>query len=134
MLVINNGFFIEYFFFLILETESNQEDTLLYVNQGYLQFNIFNLISKDRKISKIVLLDSELNIRYDKDGNPNFKIFKQSDQQEEKIKLNQVYLNNCFISYFHESKLTNKKKLSVVWLKITKNVFLFYIYINLIIH
>ena len=89
---------------LILETESNQEDTLLYVNQGYLQFNIFNLISKDRKISKIVLLDSELNIRYDKDGNPNFKIFKQSDQQEEKIKLNQVYLNNCFISYFHESK------------------------------
>ena len=31
---------------LILETESNQEDTLLYVNQGYLQFNIFNLIYK----------------------------------------------------------------------------------------
>ena len=61
---------------LILEKEPSQKDTLLYVNQGYLQFNIFNVISKRREISKIVLLDSKLNIKYDMQGNPNFKIFK----------------------------------------------------------
>ena len=89
---------------LILATEANQNDTLLHVNQGYLQFNIFNLISKKRKLSKIVLKDSELNIKYDKEGNPNFKIFKQSDQQDEKIQYNQIYFSNCFISYLHKQK------------------------------
>ena len=94
---------------LILATEANQNDTLLYVNQGYLQFNIFNLISKNRKLSKIVLLDSELNIKYDKEGNPNFKIFKQSDQQEEKIQLHQIYFSNCLISYVHQQKKVDIK-------------------------
>lgn len=94
---------------LILATEANQNDTLLYVNQGYLQFNIFNLISKNRKLSKIVLLESELNIKYDKKGNPNFKIFKQSDQQEEKIQLHQIYFSNCLISYVHQQKKVDIK-------------------------
>ena len=71
---------------LILEKQPNQKDTLLYVNQGYLQFNIFNLISRNREISKIVLLDSRLNIKYDMHGNPNFKIFKQEEQKEEKAR------------------------------------------------
>jgi hypothetical protein len=35
---------------LILATEANQNDTLLHVNQGYLQFNIFNIISKNRNL------------------------------------------------------------------------------------
>lgn len=92
---------------LILENEPNQEDTLLYVNQGHLQFNIFNLISKNSKISKIVLLDSELNIKHDKEGKLNFKIFKQEDQKEKKIKLHQIYFSNCLISYVNEAKKTD---------------------------
>ena len=62
---------------LIMEKEPNINDTLLYAQQGYLQFNIFNLFSENQEISKVVLLNSKLNIKYDLDGNPNFKIFKE---------------------------------------------------------
>tara|TARA_E500000331_G_scaffold358568_1_gene426738 strand:- start:17793 stop:20276 length:2484 start_codon:yes stop_codon:yes gene_type:complete len=107
---------------LILATEANQNDTLLHVNQGYLQFNIFNLISKKRKLSKIVLIDSELNIKYDKEGNPNFKIFKQSDQQDEKIQFHQIYFSNCFISYLHQqNKIDIKGKTDKVLLQFNEN-------------
>ncbi|MEE2930927.1 MAG: AsmA-like C-terminal region-containing protein, partial [Bacteroidota bacterium] len=94
---------------LILEKEPSQKDTLLYVNQGYLQFNIFNLISKNREISKIVLLDSKLNIKYDMQGNPNFKIFKQAKDKEKKVKLNQIYFSKSAISYLHQAKSVDIK-------------------------
>ena len=94
---------------LILEKEPNQKDTLLYVNQGYLQFNIFNLISKNREISKIVLLDSKLNIKYDMQGDPNFKIFKQAKKKEKQVKLNQIYFSKSEISYLHQEKSVDIK-------------------------
>lgn len=89
---------------LILEKEPIQKDTLLYVNQGYLQFNIFNLINKNMEISKIVLLDSKLNIKYDMQGNPNFKIFKQAKKKKKKVKLNQIYFSKSAINYLHQAK------------------------------
>ena len=66
---------------LIMGKEPNIKDTLLYAKEGHLQFNIFNLLSEKQEISKIVLLKSKLNIKYDIDGNPNFKIFKESNRK-----------------------------------------------------
>ena len=79
---------------LIIGKEPNIKDTLLYAKEGHLQFNIFNLLSKKQEISKIVLLKSKLNIKYDIDGNPNFKIFKKAKDKEKKVKINQIYFYN----------------------------------------
>jgi hypothetical protein len=94
---------------LIMEKDSNIMDTLLYAKEGHLQFNIFNFLNAKQEISKVVLLKSNLNIRYDIDGNPNFKIFKEANDKEKKIKINQIYFFDNRISYVNQKKNTNIK-------------------------
>ena len=89
---------------LIMEKLPNINDSLLYAKQVYLQFNIFNLLSENQEISKVVLLNSKLNIKYDMNGNPNFKIFKPPKEKEKKVKINQIYFNDSKISYIHQLK------------------------------
>ena len=89
---------------LIMEKQPNINDSLLYAKQAYLQFNIFNLLSENQEISKVVLLNSKLNIKYDMNGNPNFKIFKPPKEKEKKVKINQIYFNDSKISYIHQLK------------------------------
>ena len=94
---------------LIMGKESNIKDTLLYAKESHLQFNIFNLLSEKQEISKVVLLKSKLNIKYDIDGNPNFKIFKEAKDKEKKVKINQIYFFESKISYIHQKKNTDIK-------------------------
>ena len=94
---------------LIMGKEPNIKDTLLYAKESHLQFNIFNLLSENQEISKIVLLKSKLNIKYDIDGNPNFKIFKEAKDKEKKVKINQIYFSDSKISYIHQKKNTDIK-------------------------
>ena len=94
---------------LIMGKESNIKDTLLYAKESHLQFNIFNLLSEKQEISKVVLLKSKLNIKYDIDGNPNFKIFKEAKDKEKKVKINQIYFFESKISYIHQKKNTEIK-------------------------
>ncbi len=94
---------------LIMGKEPNIKDTLLYAKESHLQFNIFNLLSEKQEISKIVLLKSKLNIKYDIDGNPNFKIFKEAKDKEKKVKINQIYFSDSKISYIHQKKNTDIK-------------------------
>ena len=69
---------------LIMGKETNINDTLLYAQHGYLQFNIFNLLSKNQHINKIVLVGSKLHIKYDIKGLSNYKIFKPQEENQEK--------------------------------------------------
>ena len=94
---------------LIMGKESNIKDTLLYAKESHLQFNIFNLLSEKQEINKVVLLKSKLNIKYDIDGNPNFKIFKEAKDKEKKVKINQIYFFESKISYIHQKKNTEIK-------------------------
>ena len=89
---------------LIMEKHSNNNDTLLYMNQGYLQFNIINLIDGKQELEKIVLLNAKLNIKYDNEGNPNFKIFKPKQEGEQSVIINQVYFSNSEITYLDQQK------------------------------
>ena len=94
---------------LIMGKELQIMDTLLYAKGGHLQFNIFNFLNEKQEISKVVLLKSKLNVKYDIDGNPNFKIFKEAKDKEKKIKVNQIYFSDSKISYIHQKKNTNIK-------------------------
>ncbi|MBC8266382.1 MAG: hypothetical protein H8E84_05390 [Flavobacteriales bacterium] len=94
---------------LIMEKEPNNKDTLLYANQSYLQFNILNLIDGKQEIMKVVLLNANLNIKYDFDGKPNFKIFKEVKDKKKKVKINQVYFSDSKITYSHQKKNINIK-------------------------
>ena len=82
---------------LIMEKEPNINDTLLYVNEGYLQFNIFDLLFERHNesyehldIKKTVLTKSVLNINYDTNGLPNYKIFKTQEDKQKKVKVEHV--------------------------------------------
>ena len=48
------------------------------------------MLSEKQEISKIVLLKSKLNIKYDIDGNPNFKIFKEDSANATTTKIEEL--------------------------------------------
>ena len=52
------------------------KDTLLSAKKLSLAFNIKDLFNKRYDIKKINLTDAKANIKFDKKGNPNFKIWK----------------------------------------------------------
>ena len=89
---------------LIMEKEPNIRDTILYTKEGYLQFNIFNLISEKQEISKVVLVGCKLNIKYDINSQPNYKIFKPQDDNQKKASIEKIYFSNSKINYQHLSK------------------------------
>ena len=89
---------------LIMEKEPNINDTVLYAQQAYLQFNIFNFFSENQHINKIVLVGSKLYIKYDLNGLANYKIFNPQEENQKKVRIEQIYFKESSLSYSHLKK------------------------------
>ncbi len=88
---------------LIMDIKPSK-DTLLYSNEGFLYFNLFNLILNKKYINKILLVGSKINIKYDQEGKSNFKIFKTEQDKEKKVIVDQIYFTDSHISFVHLQK------------------------------
>jgi hypothetical protein len=78
-------------------------DTLFKFKSLFLEFSIYDLLTKNFKISKVHALKGYLNIARDRSGNLNYLIWKTSsntDTSNFKIKLQNVKLTDVSISYF----------------------------------
>ncbi len=77
-------------------------DTLFNFKSLFLEFSIYDLLSKNYKISKIHAIGGNLNIARDKSGNFNYLIWKQAaktDTSHFEIKLQNIRLSDVLVSY-----------------------------------
>jgi AsmA-like C-terminal region len=77
-------------------------DTLFSFKTLYVEFNIYDLIKKNYKVSKIQALNGSINLAKDKLGNYNYLIWKNSaktDTNENTVKLQSVNLTNIKVTY-----------------------------------
>ena len=80
------------------------QDTLLYAKRLSLAFDIKNLLNKNYTINKIELEDSKINLKINKEGNPNYIIWKTSTNNNNKndsvkFELENIHLKNVFLKY-----------------------------------
>ncbi|MFI5217865.1 MAG: AsmA-like C-terminal region-containing protein [Bacteroidia bacterium] len=80
----------------------NTHDTLLNAKQLSLLFNLFDLISKNYVLQKIVLTDAQLNLKINKDGENNYHIWKtdSADSGDNfKMEIEKLRMENVHVNY-----------------------------------
>lgn len=64
---------------------SAEGDTLIHASGVFFQFDIWDVLTSDLVIDKISFEDTELNIKLLKNGNNNFKIWKNSESNDNQV-------------------------------------------------
>ena len=62
---------------LALESDSFNNDTLLFSEQAYVELSLYNIIRKKYNFQNIIITDAKINIKYNDLNFPNFLIFKK---------------------------------------------------------
>lgn len=78
------------------------KDTLLYAGDLFLEFNLFDVFSRNYSIRKVDVSDAVLRLKVDENGNDNFHFWKsKKDSSETQVNflLNEVTLQNVDFSY-----------------------------------
>lgn len=91
-----------------------------------LQFNLFNILSKNYKIKKLEVEDATINLLIAKDGKTNFDILKKdsvsTSGQSVSFKLNSVLLSNVKINYY-DPKIGNYIEVKIIDSKLKGDFF-----------
>lgn len=66
-----------------LDPKLNTSDTLLYAENMYLQFSVWDLMDGDYKVKKIESINGFLNLKVNEDGEGNFHFLKPSEDSTE---------------------------------------------------
>lgn len=85
---------------------STNKDTLLSAGSIYLEFNLWDLYSKNYKIKKVEINKGKLNIRVYQDGSDNYHFWKPSSdtaQSNFKFVLKKIAFNDVNIKYINAS-------------------------------
>lgn len=79
----------------------NDKKTLLSAQHMYIAFNLYDILLKRYTIRQIVIDSGICNIRFNKKGQANFHILKQSDTMQSSgiLQLNEVRLNRITVYY-----------------------------------
>jgi hypothetical protein len=78
------------------------KDTLLYASDLFLEFNLFDVFSRNYSIRKVAVSDAVLRLKVDENGHDNFHFWKsKKDSSETQVNflLNEVTLQNVDFSY-----------------------------------
>ena len=78
--------------------DKNGTDTLFYAEKIFFEFNLINLIRNSYKITHIEVYKADVNLRWNKDGENNYEIWKVIENSEEKqtdIDLESVKFTKC---------------------------------------
>jgi uncharacterized protein involved in outer membrane biogenesis len=86
------------------EDDDAEKSSLIRASEVSALFNLYDLITKNYSVDRIVLKDGFLNLVIHQDGQRNFDVFKKRESIETndfKINLKQVILKNIGVSYIH---------------------------------
>ena len=84
---------------LIQESFQNSSDTLLFAEEGIIKLNIFNVISQDYSVNDVAFNKGVINIKYNENGEPNFGILKDNDEENNNFELDNLNLTNSRFTF-----------------------------------
>ncbi len=100
--------------------QKKERDTLCQAAYIGLEFDWYDLFSKNYKIRRIIIKNAKLNLQVDKQGKENYIFWKQTPTEKQaavEFKLDETVFENVYLSY------KNKKEWTKVQLRIDKTVF-----------
>ena len=77
---------------LIAEDLDFGEDTLLYAKTAYIDISLSEMIENNFSITKIIISNGKLNIKFNEENNPNYLIGKANSNKESKVKIEEIVL------------------------------------------
>jgi hypothetical protein len=87
---------------------TEEGDTLLFAEEVFFQFDIWQAITSDISIKKISIENAILDLKYFKNGNNNFQIWKSDNNSENQIfTLQEISLIHVNIRFYHETSSFN---------------------------
>ena len=106
---------------LIQESFQNSSDTLLFSKEGIIKLNIFNVISQDYSVNDVEFNKGVINIKYNENGDPNFDILKDNDEENNNFELNNLNLSNSRFTFSNEvEKIYTSSEIDNINLSLTK--------------
>ena len=106
---------------LIQESFKNSSDTLLFAEAGIIKLNIFNVISQDYSVNDVEFNKGVINIKYNENGDPNFDILKDNDEENNNFELNNLNLSNSRFTFSNElEKIYTSSEIENINLSLTK--------------
>ena len=88
---------------LIQESFQNSSDTLLFAEEGIIKLNIFNVISQDYSVNDVAFNKGLINIKYNKNGETNFDILKDSTGENNNFEIDNLDLTNSKFTFSNEA-------------------------------
>ena len=79
---------------LIAEDLDFGEDTLIYAKIAYIDISLSDMIDNNFSITKIIISNGKLNIKFNEENNPNYLIGKANSNTESKVKIEEIVLLN----------------------------------------
>jgi hypothetical protein len=95
------------------ESNNQHQNNLLQAKDISLLFNVWDLVNKNYHIKKLYLADAHFNIVIDSLGNPNYSIWKASQNSDEafQFSIDKIRLENTSISF---KDIQNKKIINLL--------------------
>ena len=106
---------------LIQGSFQNSSDTLLFAEEGIIKLNIFNVMSQDYSVNDVEFNKGVINIKYNENGDPNFDILKDNDEENINFELNNLNLSNSRSTFSNElEKIYTSSEIENINLSLTK--------------
>lgn len=83
---------------LALESDSFNNDTLLFSEQAYVELSLYNIIRKKYNFQNVIITDAKINIKYNDLNFPNFLIFKKRKERKTPLSIKKITLLNTHLS------------------------------------
>jgi hypothetical protein len=95
------------------ESNNQHQNNLVQAKDISLLFNVWDLVNKNYHIKKLYLADAHVNIVIDSLGNPNYSIWKTSQNSDESFQLaiDKIRLENTIVSF---KDIQNKKIINLL--------------------
>jgi len=82
---------------LVLESVDFGNDTLLYAKEAYVNISITEVLSNNFDISKIIISNGKVNIKYNENKIPNFLIGKEISDSKGNVNIEEIVLLNTAV-------------------------------------
>ncbi len=79
---------------LIAEDLNFGEDTLLYAKTAYIDISLSEMIDNNFSITKVIISNGKLNIKFNKENKPNYLIDKTNSNKKSKVEIEEIVILN----------------------------------------
>ena len=90
---------------LVLDSKEFDNDTLLFTKSTYIEISLLDIINKNYNLKSIIVVNGEVNIKYNDLNVPNFLIFKKNPKNKTPLSIKKITLLNTDLNIKKEVPL-----------------------------